>query len=135
MITVWDWVVFLTGTGVGALGAVIAYRVSGAQRVRRLTQIDADSQAGEGPPALPPLRPRELQSALCVGDDHLMWRAVLQCIGVLRSEADREAVDVGNHERPPLATFYAGAVAHLDRLEQFMREQRELAKEEADDED
>lgn len=81
---------------------------------------------------LPPLRPRELQAALLVGDDHPLWRAMLQSIEVLREAADREAVDVVNHQRPPLPSYYAGAVAHLDQLKGFLHEQREMAKKRAE---
>jgi len=77
------------------------------------------------PPTLPPLREREVQSALCVGDEEPWWRAVMQCIDVQRARCDAEAIDPANLLQPPLPAFYAGGTAHLDALKEFLREQRE----------
>lgn len=124
--SVWDWLVFLVGVGCGAAGVMVALYISfrGREPFNPANPGSVDDVA-----ELPPLRPRELRAALLVGDDHPMWRAIMQSIDVLRDQADTEAVDLDNHARPPAAAYYAGAVAHLDQLAQFLKDQREKAKE------
>lgn len=82
------------------------------------------------PVQLPALPPRDLQAALCVGDDHPVWRAFMQSIDSQRAQCDEAALDVdraGTHQ----ASYYAGGTAHLDELKRFLLVQRELAREAA----
>jgi hypothetical protein len=77
---------------------------------------------------VPPLDEAELRTALLVGDDHLLWRAIIQCIDVLREESVRAAIEDSVQERPELMHHFAGGAATLDRLKAFLLDQREKAK-------
>ena len=78
--------------------------------------------------AMVPLTEAELRAALLVGDDHPLWRAVMQCIEVLREESVRATIEDSVQERPELMHHFAGGAAAMDRLKSFLIAQRERAK-------
>ena len=69
----------------------------------------------------------EFRAALSIGEDHLLWRAVLQSIEVQRQEAFEEAADANKQLKAPLLNYYLGAAAHLGELADWLKEQREKA--------
>lgn len=80
------------------------------------------------PPKLPPLLEQDLRAALLVGDDHLLWRAFMQCLDVLREETVQAALEDRVQERAPLLHYYAGGAAMLDRLKAFLVAERDKAR-------
>jgi hypothetical protein len=83
---------------------------------------------------MPELREREFRVALQVGEDNLLWRAVHQAIEAQREAALAAAVDIDNQERPALLSYYNGAAIHLEKLAEFLRDERERGLREIDDE-
>jgi hypothetical protein len=83
--------------------------------------------------ALPALREREFRVALQVGEDNLLWRAVHQAIESQRESALAAAVDIDHQERPQLLSYFNGAAIHLEKLGEFLRDERERGLKELED--
>ncbi len=81
------------------------------------------------------LSPRELQSALCVGEDHALWRAVHQLAEAQIEDAVAETLDPDHQGKPHLLNYYAGAAAHLGRFQAFLIEERAKGLRAVDDAD
>lgn len=86
---------------------------------------------------MPALQKRALQAALAVGDDHPLWRAVLQSIDVLEQQCVAETIDLDRQSQGPILHHYAGGAAHLRTLRGFLLEHRDkgLRNEYTDDGD
>lgn len=112
---------------VALVGFVCGYLC--AQRRDRAEPSDHDAV-----PRPAPLQQRELRAALAVSDEEPWWRAVVQSIRQMRASAVGETLDAHNQRTPAMLHYYAGAAAHLDRLQEFLEAERATALK-AEDED
>jgi hypothetical protein len=72
-----------------------------------------------------PMTAREIRNALCVEEEHPLWRAVLQFIEQELEQCVEESSDPKASDS--MRAYYAGGVRHLQRLEEFLIDQREQA--------
>jgi hypothetical protein len=121
------WALF--GMGIGAL-AVISVRLRRAEHPTSNIQHPTSNERAT--PAGPAMKPHELRAALNVDDDHPLWRAVHQAIGTIEQDAMEQVLDAGNQSEAALLNYYNGAARHMQRLTEFLLDEREKARVEAD---
>lgn len=71
----------------------------------------------------------EIMAALRIGEDTPLWRAFHQMLSAQIADAVSEATDPDNHLHAPLPAYYSGAARELQRFQDWLREQRQVAME------